>query len=322
MFKDTWDFVQGVNRAAICSYLTGVQLYSFVLMDNHVHFVCCGTQPACKDFINKYKNLSGKYISAKYGNKRYLKGLDSKIIPILSQESLMETICYIDRNPIAAGFGALPTEYLWGSSRYLFREDGQPSPGNGNTRVSSAIVHQYPQREVQDGRMVPQRNLSNEHDALVMHPYLQRGGQYSGYRKLGDLTVRERWQCLGSRAELPSDWVIDENGMILPWNFLQLREVEVLFKTPNRYLYYLSKKLEGKVDELLSSGHSTFIPDKFLRPIVSRIALEMYGAGDLDSLGVNARMTIARKLRYEYAATVKQISRMLYLNAEVLKGYI
>jgi len=244
--------------------------------------------------MNKYKNLSGKYISAKYGNKRYLKGLDSKIIPILSQESLMETICYIDRNPIAAGFGALPTEYLWGSSRYLFREDGQPSPGNGNTRVSSAIVHPYP----------------------------QRGGQYSGYRKLGDLTVRERWQCLGSRAELPSDWVIDENGMILPWNFLQLREVEVLFKTPNRYLYYLSKKLEGKIDELLSSGHSTFIPDKFLRPIVSRIALEMYGAGDLDSLGVNARMTIARKLRYEYAATVKQISRMLYLNADVLKGYI
>jgi len=322
MFKDTEDFVRGVNRAAICSYLTGVQLYSFVLMDNHVHFVCCGTQPACKDFVNKYKNLSGKYISTKYGTKGYLKGLDSKIIPILSQESLMEAICYIDRNPIAAGFGALPTEYLWGSSRYLFREDGQPFPGNGNIRVSSATVQPHLHREELSGKVEPLPTRCNGHKVVEMQPHLQHVGRHLQYRKLGDLTVRERWQCLGSRAELPSDWVIDENGMILPWNFLQLHEVEELFKTPNRYLYYLSKKLEGKVDELLSSGHSTFIPDKFLRPIVTRIAFEMYGTGDLDSLGINARLAIARKLRYEYAATVKQISRMLYLNVEVLKGYV
>lgn len=294
IFKDTEDFVRGMNRSAICSYLTGVRLYSFVLMDNHVHFVCCGTKPACKDFINKYKNLSGKSISAKYGIKRYLKGLDSKVIPILSQESLMETICYIDRNPIAAGFGALPAEYPWGSSRYLFREEYQPFHGISTARVSFAAVQQHLNREEQ-------------------HPE---------YRKLGDLTVRERWKYLGSRTPLPPDWVIDKNGMILPQNFLQLREVEELFKTPSRYLYFLSKKLEGKVDELLSGGHSTFIPDKFLRPIVSRIALEMYGSGDLNTLGINARMAIARKLRYEYAATVKQISRMLYLNADVLKGYI
>ena len=139
---------------------------------------------------------------------------------------------------------------------------------------------------------------------------------------LKELTVRERWKCTGTRLELPGDWEIDGLGMIQPQHFLEIPKVESLFKTPNRYLYYLSKKLEGKVDELLNGSSSTFIPDKFLRPIVANIAVELYGKNDVNALNINSRMAIARKLRYEYAATVKQISRMLYLNADILKGFI
>lgn len=291
LFKDTEDFIQGVNRSAICTYLTGIQLYSFILMDNHVHFVCYGTKPACKDFINKYKNLSGKYISLKYGIKGYLKGLKGQIIPVTNQKSLMEIICYIDRNSIVAGYDSLPMEYPWGSSRYLFKGD---MLGGTNARSGAESV-------ICRGSVDILKNDS---------------------RCLGDLTVRERWKCLGSRMNFPQSWTLDDKGMILPQNFLELSKVEALFRTPVRYLYFLSKKLEGKVDDLLNNSTSTFIPYKFLRPIVSRIAQDMYGAKDIDILGVNARMAIARKLKYEYAATVKQISRMLYLNAEILKGFI
>lgn len=279
-FKDTEDFVLGVNRAAICTHQTGIQLYSYVLMDNHVHFVCYGEKPECKDFINRYKNLSGKHISSKYGIKGYIKGLKGQVIPLPTQESLMEGIGYIDRNSIVAGYGSLPMEYPWGSSRYLFREE------SGTCRICGNC-----------------------------------GTGHSKYRTLRELTVRERWRCTGTRLELPGHWEIDERGMILPCHFLEIQKVESLFKTPNRYLYFLSKKLEGKVDELLSGNSGTFIPDKFLRPIVSNIARELYGKNDVNELNFNARIAIARRLRYEYAATVKQISRMLYLNAETLKGF-
>lgn len=47
-----------------------------------------------------------------------------------------------------------------------------------------------------------------------------------------------------------------------------------------------------------------------------------FGENDIKMLGVNSRLMLARKLRYEYASTVKQISRMLHLDMELLKGYV
>ena len=66
----------------------------------------------------------------------------------------------------------------------------------------------------------------------------------------------------------------------------------------------------------------TFIPDKELRPIVGKIAAELFRTKDIKSLNVNDRLILARKLRREYVSTIKQISRMLYLDAEILKGFI
>ena len=89
-----------------------------------------------------------------------------------------------------------------------------------------------------------------------------------------------------------------------------------------RYLYFLSKKLEGELDNYFSFGTQSFLPDKELRVIVGKLALELFGESDLRMLSINSRLKLARKLRYEYASSVKQISRMLHLDAEILKGFV
>ena len=98
--------------------------------------------------------------------------------------------------------------------------------------------------------------------------------------------------------------------------------LERLFKSPGRYLYFLSKKLEGDIDQFFTMGTRTFVQDKDLRPVVEKLAEEFYGEKDVRLLSVNTRLLLARKLRYEYASSVKQISRMLHLDAEKLKGFI
>lgn len=50
MFQDESDFIAGVNRMGICCLRTSVKVIAYVLMDNHVHFVLCGTMPECKRF--------------------------------------------------------------------------------------------------------------------------------------------------------------------------------------------------------------------------------------------------------------------------------
>lgn len=270
IFQDDQDFISGVNRIAICFLKTDAAVLSYVLMDNHLHFVLYGTMPQCKDFITLYKRLTGKWILTKYGLSDYLRHLPTDILRIDSEERLLNTIAYLDRNPLIAGYSKLPGEYPWGSARYLFRE----SPCLDHTRT------------------------------------------------IRDLTKNERRSVLRTRATIPGDWRIDCSGMICPLCFLDLKRVEANFKTPMRYTYFLAKKLEGVIEEELYHSQKTFLPDKELRVVVSKLSKEIFAASDIRNLDVKSKLVIARRLRFDYASTVKQIARILNLDKEALEGYI
>ena len=268
MFKDTEDFIAGVNRIGICAFGTCIQIIAFILMDNHVHFVLYGTLPKCKEFITRYKTLTGKWISSKYQLKEYLKHLPSEFILIESEEQLLDTIAYIDRNSIVAGGRYLPSEYPWGSARYMFRE-----------------------RRIPCGRHISEMSKKEVHESL------------------------NTW------STLPEDWMVDDQGMLIPERcFINIDFIEGLFRSPTRYLYHLSRKLEGKIE--MQQGIRAFIPDKELRPVTEELAKKLFGKSKVKDLDFNSKILLARKLRYDYASTPKQISRMLSMNSEILSKFI
>jgi hypothetical protein len=267
MFKDTADFIAGANRIGICMLETSVVVIAFILMDNHVHFVLYGTIVQCKKFITRYKALTGMWIRSKYGIDGHLKRLPSQLVLIEDEEQLLDTIAYIDRNSIVAGYGLLPGEYPWGSARFMFSHD------------------------------------------------TDRSGV-----QLSEMTQKDVRELLGTWVQLPGDWKVDREGMIVPTCFLDVDQLHRLFKTPLRYLYHLSKKLEGKVE--MQGGIRTFIPDKELRNITDKLIREMFGTVEVGQLDFNSRIALARKLRYDYASTLKQISRMLHLDVDALCGFV
>jgi len=272
MFKNDADFIGGVNRIGICVSKTDVSVIAFILMDNHVHFVLYGTMPMCKEFIRRYKQLTGRWIFEKYGLEGHIADVGTTIVAINSEDQLVEEIAYIDRNSIAAGYKYLPTQNPWGSARYMFND------------ISSSV-----------------------------------GGNYC---KISQLTDRERRVIISSRANLPSDWEVDPGGMINVKCFVDIKMVESLFKTPSRYIYFLSKKVEGNVDLRLSQGLKSFIPDKEMRKIVDDLAMVMFGVSNKTLLDMKSRILIAKRLRYEYGATQKQIARLLRVDLELLKGFV
>lgn len=270
MFQDERDFIAGVNRIGICCLKTDVKVISFVLMDNHVHFVLYGTMPQCKEFVTLYKQLTGTWIHVRYGVSDFLKHLPTDILLLDTEERLLNTIAYIDRNPVVAGYRYLPTEYPWGSARYLFKSH----------------------REVKN------------------------------VRPLSSFSRRNQRTLLNTRVVLPDDWRIDDNGMICPDSFIDVYRVESYFKTPVRYSYFLAKKLEGVVEQEFESSQKIFIPDRELREVVRRMAVQNYGKESVTDLDFNARLSIARKLRYNYASTIKQIARMLHLESSAIEGFL
>ena len=271
MFTDEQDFVAGINRIGICKVISGLEVWAFTLMDNHVHFLLYGTLTLAKLFIDKYKCLTGIWIAQKHHHPKHLKYLQSSIIPLNSEEDILETIAYIDRNSIVAGFKGLPQDYPWGSCGLQFR--------HSNNKV---------------------------HKNKPLNAYTN---------------IRLR-SILKTRVTLPSDWCVDNRGMLDPACFTEWLKVELLYKTPVRYLYYLTKKLEGKINLTLSQGLKSFIPDKELREITRNLCMESFHQNDVRKLDINSRISLARTLKREYASTHKQISRMLHLDSEVLKDFI
>ena len=122
MFQDDEDFIAGVNRIGLCVLKTFVGVVAFILMDNHVHFVLYGSAVQCKAFINMYKRLTGRWISNRYGQSDYLRLLPTEMIRIADEESLLNTLAYIDRNSIVAGYKFMPM-YIPG----LLRTASRPS---------------------------------------------------------------------------------------------------------------------------------------------------------------------------------------------------
>ena len=269
LFKDDEDFIAGINRIGICKHVTGVEIISFILMDNHLHKLLYGTMAMCKEYINKYKTLTGKWNSRKYGNRKSLKELPVTIIPVRTEEYLLETIAYIDRNSIVAGYCHLPSEYPWGSAKYIFRE-------------KSDI----------DGR------------------------------RISSYTRRAQKEILHSNIVIPGDWIIDAQGMIHPACFMDISIIESYFKSPIRYTYFLSKKLEGMIELDLEHAQKTFIPDKEMRQIVKDMIIERYQTADIRQLGINERLQVARTLKYKYACTVKQICRMVHMEKDAIEGFV
>ena len=290
MFRDDEDFRNGINRLAICSLVLKLSVICFILMDNHVHFIFYGTLAQCKEFISRYKSAISRWIAGKYGINGYLSNLSAEIIPIESEEALMETAAYIDRNSIMAGYKFLPCDYLWGSARYMFRE-------------TSLCDHSMKKDFIEKTDF--NRNFSTESIASI--------------REVSELQVVERRSLIKSRKSIPSHWEIDQYGMIVPYSFLS-DTLTKLFVSPLRYLYFLSKKLEGKID--LRQGIKSFISDKEMRTITSDLAKEMFETDDIKSLDFESKVLLARKLRYQFASTPKQISRMLLLDVETLSEFV
>ena len=99
-------------------------------------------------------------------------------------------------------------------------------------------------------------------------------GQVRQYRRLGDLSGRERIRLLHSEEalRLPGEWLISDAGYVLPEMYVNARLVESVFRSPKRMQYFLNssskakKRLEGGDTNLPAFKDQTILralPDPF-----------------------------------------------------------
>ena len=121
-FRDEEDFKMGMNLVAVLAVALSVDVLSFILMSNHVHFVLCCSYEKAKQFSEEYKKRYSQYVNKKYGIKELLRRVHVSIDPIdAMDESLEWVIAYTQMNSVAAGICLSPTGYPWGTGDTFFK---------------------------------------------------------------------------------------------------------------------------------------------------------------------------------------------------------
>ncbi|MBO4571874.1 MAG: hypothetical protein J5699_08120 [Bacteroidales bacterium] len=125
LFNTRHDFVNAMNRIAICSIRFKVVILAFVLMDNHFHFaVRADSEEECILFIKEIKRLMGMHFNYVGEDNNPFKGIPVKVIPVTDEDYLRALICYIIKNPTKARKGMF-YNYPWGSGSLYFSSENK-----------------------------------------------------------------------------------------------------------------------------------------------------------------------------------------------------
>lgn len=113
--KEDLTFAMNVIALASFEFREALKTLAFEVMDNHLHFVICGTQEDVKEFFRRIVRKLKRTIPMAGQMKLSLK-------PIEDLASMRNNIVYTNRNGYVANPGYTPFSYPWGTGRYYFQE--------------------------------------------------------------------------------------------------------------------------------------------------------------------------------------------------------
>ena len=120
VFETPEDFDYGIISAATASHDTGVEIITFELMSNHVHFILIArSAEEAKAFLALFRSRMALYFRLKV-NPKNLNGFSSDPIPIESLDSLRNQIAYTNRNNFVIDPDQTPFSYPYGANAFYF----------------------------------------------------------------------------------------------------------------------------------------------------------------------------------------------------------
>ncbi len=291
LFREPVDFCVGMNYVAVLAWKTGLFVLAFILMSNHLHFVVYGTRAQAEYFAKMFKGTYSRYVWDKYGIHEIFrrKGVQVESVPTFG-ESLERAIAYVQMNSVAANICAHPSEYPWGTGRTFFQVQ---STWTGAKPVAPARG---------TSQVVPLGSGD-----LPLGP---------GDRRLSELSTRERYHLLHSKADLPGDWVICADGYILPASYVKVDWVESLFHTPRRMNYFLVNSQKAKLRQEAGADNMPAFRDQAILTALPDLCRSLFRKPSPAELNEDQLVELMRQIRFRFSSNVNQIARIVGLTYE------
>ena len=140
--------------------------------------------------------------------------------------------------------------------------------------------------------------------------------------KLGTLSLNAARRMLHSKQVLPADWLVGEDGYILPESYVPVSLVESLFRTPKRMNFFLQNSSKAKRRREFQGNDLPSFRDQVLYAAIPDLCQSLFGRNDASGLDDVQRQELVRQLRRRFSADIHQIVRVTSLPMEVVSRFL
>ena len=132
--------------------------------------------------------------------------------------------------------------------------------------------------------------------------------------RLGNLSARARERLLHTNCEsLPLSWHLGPEGFVQPQEYVDVRAVETLFRSPKRMNYFLTSSSKAR-KRLESEEHLPAFRDQIILAALPDLCRSLFGKESFRELSPEEQTELMRQIRFRFSADVNQIARVCGLS--------
>ena len=109
------------------------------------------------------------------------------------------------------------------------------------------------------------------------------------------------------------------DGYISPLCFCNIRLAEELFVNAHQFFSRISKSVESSAAIAKEIGESVFYTDNEIYSVVAQKCAKQFGCKSPAMIPAEAKVSVAKMMRYEYNSSAKQISRILRMEIDTVR---
>ena len=164
---------------------------------------------------------------------------------------------------------------------------------------------------------------------ICLHPTAYRWGTGNTFFRsappkairLGTLSVNAARRLLHSKHILPADWLVGEDGYILPESYVPVHLVESLFWTPKRMNFFLQNSSKAKRRREFQGDLPSF-RDQVLYAAIPDLCQSLFGKISVMSLDEGQRQELVRQLRRRFSSDIHQIVRVTSFSMDEVSRFL
>ena len=129
-------------------------------------------------------------------------------------------------------------------------------------------------------------------------------------RRIGDMSRRAIGRLLHtSTAILPANWLLSDDGYVLPQNYVNVTSLETLFRTPNRMNYFLNSSSKAKKRLEINENFPSF-KDQSILSLIPDLCRSLFHKNTFMELSQDEQKELLKQIRFRFSADINQIARV------------